>query len=78
MAQTQPTPMATDAVLRPTTVGNATRIWEPNLHWGLFSQCSVWNPRVRCVDVWECIQAHDSRMGSEPPNPQYWRYIARR
>ncbi|EPQ52183.1 hypothetical protein GLOTRDRAFT_47882, partial [Gloeophyllum trabeum ATCC 11539] len=59
-------------------VGNATRIWEPNLRWDLFSQCSVWNPKARGVDVWECIRAHDSAVGTEPPNPQYWRYIARR
>jgi len=36
-------------------VGNATRIWEVNVHWSLYSQCGVWDPRGRGVDIWECI-----------------------
>ena len=37
-------------------VGNATRIWELNVHWTLYSQCGVWDPRGRGVDIWECIR----------------------
>lgn len=36
-------------------VGNATRIWEVNVHWPLYSQCGIWDPRGRGVDIWECI-----------------------
>ena len=36
-------------------VGNATRIWEVNVHWSLYSQCGIWDPKGRGVDIWECI-----------------------
>lgn len=37
-------------------VGNATRIWELNVHWALYSQCGIWDPKGRGVDIWECIR----------------------
>ncbi|PPQ66814.1 hypothetical protein CVT26_009660 [Gymnopilus dilepis] len=59
-------------------VGNATRIWELNVHWALHSQCGIWDPKGRGVDIWECIRDHDSTPGTQPPNALYWRYVARR
>ncbi|KAF9530146.1 hypothetical protein CPB83DRAFT_763714 [Crepidotus variabilis] len=59
-------------------IANSTRIWELNVHWTLYSQCGVWDPRGRKVDVWECVQDHESSPGTQPPNQLYWRYIARR
>ncbi|KAF9051426.1 hypothetical protein CVT24_000799 [Panaeolus cyanescens] len=59
-------------------VGNATRIWELNVHWTLHSQCGVWDPKSRGVDIWECIRDHDSTPGTQPPNAAYWRYVTRR
>jgi len=44
----------------PAVVSNATRIWELNIHWDLFSQCGVWDPKGRGVDIWECIRARTS------------------
>ena len=41
----------------PAVVSNATRIWELNIYWDLFSQCGVWDPKRRGVDIWECIRA---------------------
>src|SRR5258708_4133066 len=41
----------------PAVVSNATRIWELNIYWDLFSQCGVWDPKGRGVDIWECIRA---------------------
>ncbi|KIK54127.1 hypothetical protein GYMLUDRAFT_177797 [Collybiopsis luxurians FD-317 M1] len=57
-------------------IGDSTRIWEVNIHWPLYSQCSVWDGRG--VDIWECIVEHFSKVGTQPPNPHYWRYLARR
>ncbi|TCD69696.1 hypothetical protein EIP91_006713 [Steccherinum ochraceum] len=62
----------------PALVRDATRIWELNLHWPLFSQCCVWDPKSRKVDVWECVRAHNATPGTEPPNSHYWRYVTRR
>ncbi|KAF8068825.1 hypothetical protein FPV67DRAFT_1415292 [Lyophyllum atratum] len=59
-------------------ISNATRIWETNVHWSVYSQCCIWDARGRGVDIWECIRDHDSKPGTEPPNSTYWRYIARR
>ncbi|KIM91490.1 hypothetical protein PILCRDRAFT_94330 [Piloderma croceum F 1598] len=59
-------------------ISNATRIWELNVSWPLFSQCGVWDIKGRGVDIWECIRAHDSSPGSQPPNTMYWRYLGRR
>jgi hypothetical protein len=41
----------------PAVVSNATRIWELNIYWSLHSQCGVWDPKGRGVDIWECIRA---------------------
>ncbi|KAJ7778248.1 hypothetical protein B0H16DRAFT_1300962 [Mycena metata] len=60
------------------TIAAATKIWERNQHWSLYSQCAVWDPSTRSVHVWECIRAHDSLPGTEPPNAIYWRFIGRR
>jgi hypothetical protein len=38
------------------TIANATRVWEINVHWPMYSQCGVWDPRGRGVDIWECIR----------------------
>ncbi|TFK38088.1 hypothetical protein BDQ12DRAFT_666313 [Crucibulum laeve] len=46
-------------------ISNATRIWELNVHWALYSQCGVWDPRGRGVDIWECIRDHDSTPGTQ-------------
>ncbi|OAX35681.1 hypothetical protein K503DRAFT_773219 [Rhizopogon vinicolor AM-OR11-026] len=59
-------------------IGNATRIWEANVHWSLYSQCGIWDPKGRGVDIFECIRAHDSTQFTQPPNGVYWRYVARR
>lgn len=48
------------------------------MHWSLYSQCGIWDPKGRGVDIWECIKAHDSTQFTQPPNNLYWRYIARR
>lgn len=37
-------------------VSNATRVWELNVHWTIYSQCGVWNAKGRGVDIWECIR----------------------
>src|SRR6266702_1157157 len=44
----------------PAVVSNATRIWELNIHWDLFSQCGVWDAKGRGVDIYECIRARTS------------------
>ncbi|CAL1699447.1 unnamed protein product [Somion occarium] len=62
----------------PGLVSDATRIWELNVQWAVNAQCGVWDPRRKGVDIWECIRAHCSTPGTEPPNNQYWRYVARR
>ncbi|KAF8273470.1 hypothetical protein EI94DRAFT_1563806 [Lactarius quietus] len=62
----------------PAVVSNATRIWELNIQWDLFSQCGVWDAKGRGVDIYECIRAHHSTPGTQPPNITYWRYVARR
>ncbi|KIJ99999.1 hypothetical protein K443DRAFT_101097 [Laccaria amethystina LaAM-08-1] len=46
-------------------IGHATRIWELNVHWSLYSQCAVWDPRRRGVDIWECVRDHDSTPTSQ-------------
>ncbi|TFK67737.1 hypothetical protein BDN72DRAFT_871216 [Pluteus cervinus] len=61
-----------------TVISNATRIWELNVHWPMYSQCCVWDPRGKGVDIWECICDHDSSPSTQPPNALYWRYVARR
>ncbi|KAH9048413.1 hypothetical protein EDB84DRAFT_1556869 [Lactarius hengduanensis] len=62
----------------PAVVSNATRIWELNIHWDLYSQCGIWDPKGRGVDIYECIRAHPSTPNTQPPNSVYWRYVARR
>ncbi|TFL01647.1 hypothetical protein BDV98DRAFT_507147 [Pterulicium gracile] len=58
-------------------IANATRIWEADVRWDLYSQCGVWDGKG--VNIWECIRAHTSAIpGSQPPNTNYWRYIGRR
>jgi hypothetical protein len=27
------------------------------VHWSLYSQCGIWDPKGRGVDIWECIRA---------------------
>ncbi|KAI9428338.1 hypothetical protein H4582DRAFT_1866754 [Lactarius indigo] len=44
----------------PAVVSNATRIWELNIHWDLYSQCGIWDAKGRGVDIYECIRAHQS------------------
>jgi hypothetical protein len=41
----------------PAVISNATRIWELNVSWDIYSQCGVWDPKGRGVDIWECIKA---------------------
>jgi hypothetical protein len=53
----------------PAVVSNATRIWELNIHWDLFSQCGVWDPKGRGVDIWECIRARTSTPVFRPSRP---------
>ena len=43
-----------------TVISNATRIWELNVHWSIYSQCGIWNAKRRGVDIWECIQERKS------------------
>ncbi|KAI0698587.1 hypothetical protein BC835DRAFT_1268815 [Cytidiella melzeri] len=62
----------------PGLVSDATRIWELDVFWPLGSQCGVWDPKTKGVDVWECVRAHTASAGSAPPNTRYWRYITRR
>lgn len=44
----------------PGLVSDATRIWELNIYWPSGSQCGVWDPKSRGVDIWECIRARES------------------
>ncbi|KAI0796655.1 hypothetical protein C8Q75DRAFT_802342 [Abortiporus biennis] len=62
----------------PGLVSDATRIWEINVFWPLGSQCGVWDPKLKRVEVWECIRPHNATATTEPPNNHYWRYVARR
>ncbi|KAF9653504.1 hypothetical protein BDM02DRAFT_3182522 [Thelephora ganbajun] len=62
----------------PAVVSNATRIWEVNIHWDLYAQCGIWDPKGKGVDIWECVRAHHSTLATQPPNITYWRYVARR
>ncbi|ESK98001.1 hypothetical protein Moror_939 [Moniliophthora roreri MCA 2997] len=57
-------------------ISNATRIWELNIHWPIYSQCGVWDGKG--VVVYQCVQEHDSVPGTQPPNATYWRFLARR
>ncbi|KAJ3887201.1 hypothetical protein GG344DRAFT_56117 [Lentinula edodes] len=57
-------------------VGDVTRIWEINIHWPMYSQCSIWDGKG--VEIWECLVDHLSKSNTRPPNPMYWRYLARR
>lgn len=54
-----PTPLTHHSAIHnmPAVVSNATRIWELNIYWSLHSQCGVWDPKGRGVDIWECIRA---------------------
>jgi len=40
----------------PAIIGDSTQIWELNVHWQIYSQCGVWDPARRGVDIWECIR----------------------
>ena len=42
------------------TISNATRIWEPSVHWVAYSQCGTWDPCRRGVDIWECVRERES------------------
>lgn len=56
-------------------IANATRIWELNVHWAIYSQCGVWDPRGRGVDIWECIRDRESflsRMASLFPDKSHY------
>ncbi|THU78608.1 hypothetical protein K435DRAFT_876459 [Dendrothele bispora CBS 962.96] len=59
-------------------INDATRIWELNLYWAMYSHCSTWNDVCKAVDVWECVREHHSVPGTQPPNSAYWRHVARR
>ncbi|KAG2008204.1 hypothetical protein CC2G_013660 [Coprinopsis cinerea AmutBmut pab1-1] len=48
-----------------TVISTATRIWELNVHWTMYSQCGVWDPKGKGVDIWECIRDHDSTPGTQ-------------
>ena len=41
----------------PGLVSDATRIWEINIYWPVGSQCAVWDPKSKGVDIWECLRA---------------------
>lgn len=43
-----------------TVIGHATRIWEQNIYWPMYSQCGIWDVKGRGVDVWECIKDRES------------------
>lgn len=43
----------------PGLVSDATRIWEVNIYWTLHSQCGVWDPKGKGVDIWECIRPRE-------------------
>ena len=53
--------LSSDSSSQPSTytmpvIANATRVWELNVHWAMYSQCGVWVSRGRGVDIWECIR----------------------
>ncbi|KAJ3552657.1 hypothetical protein NM688_g4037 [Phlebia brevispora] len=50
----------------PGLVSDVTRIWELNIHWPVNAQCAVWDPKLKGVDIWECIRAHNSVPGTQP------------
>jgi hypothetical protein len=43
-----------------TAIAISTPIWQPNARWELYSHCCVWNPKVKKVDIWECVMARKS------------------
>ena len=43
----------------PGLVNDVTRIWELNLYWPVNSQCGIWDPRGKGVDIWECIHPRE-------------------
>lgn len=49
----------------PGLVSDATRIWELNIYWALHSQCGIWDPKGKGVDIWECIRP---RAYCDPPS----------
>ncbi|KAM6503421.1 hypothetical protein JOM56_000364 [Amanita muscaria] len=61
-----------------TVISNATRIWETNVYWSLYSQCGIWNSKNKGVDIWECVRDREYCLYALPPNPKFWRYVARR
>ena len=63
----------------PGLVSDATRIWELNIYWPVGSQCGVWDPKSRGVDIWECIRprkpparrVHAPELTPPPPDTAY-------
>lgn len=45
-----------------TVISNATQIWELGVHWTVYSQCGVWDPKGKGVDIWECIRDRESSL----------------
>lgn len=62
-----------------TQIGDATKAWQMNMHWPLYSQCAVWNQAKRRVEIFECMRDHVAAPGTEPsPTSPYWRFLALR
>lgn len=67
-------------VTMPGLVSDATRVWELNVFWALHSQCGVWDPKSKRVEVWECIRERECFffvLLSLPYNIQFsnWLYL---
>lgn len=64
-----PSHQHTDTNTMPGLVNDVTRIWEQNIFWPVNAQCGVWDPKLKGVDIWECVRAREYtvRSGSRVP-----------
>ncbi|KAL4079544.1 hypothetical protein J3A83DRAFT_1118143 [Scleroderma citrinum] len=46
--------------VHPPEIAPATKIWDINTDWSLYSQCCIWDSARGCVHIWECIRPHIS------------------
>ncbi|KAL4067001.1 hypothetical protein V8B97DRAFT_994995 [Scleroderma yunnanense] len=42
--------------VHPPEIAPATKIWDINTDWSLYSQCCIWDSARGCVHIWECIR----------------------
>lgn len=68
-----PSHQHTNTNTMPGLVNDVTRIWEQNIFWPVNAQCGVWDPKLKGVDIWECVRARECpfRSGSRVPIADY-------